>query len=209
MVVRRGWLHQHFLKRGNIRTSHIQFDEMETYEGSKLKPLSIALAVRSRTGQILDAQVATMNCHGKMVRLSRRIYGLRRNTRRKACQRVMETVNSVATPSLIIAGDAKASYPFIVRTVMPDARMQPVLSRAKTLKLGGKAKDFDPMFRLNHTAAKLRADVGRLSRRTWSASKKASRLQDHLMLYIAYNNGYRLPKWQVDGIVSVNYSGLI
>ena len=54
------------------------------------------------------------------------------------------------------------------------------------------------------TAAKLRADVSRLARQAWSASKKAERLQDHLMLYIAYNNGYRLPKWQVDGVRNGN-----
>lgn len=59
-------------------------------------------------------------------------------------------------------------------------------------KNNGKVKAFDPLFRLNHTAAKLRADISRLSRRTWSASKNATGLQNHLMLYIAYNNGYKL-----------------
>ena len=39
-------------------------------------------------------------------------------------------------------------------------------------------------------AAKLRSDVSRLARKTWSASKKAARLEDHLSIYIACNNGY-------------------
>ena len=38
--------------------------------------------------------------------------------------------------------------------------------------------------------AKLRADLSRLARKTWSASKKAACLQDHLDLYVAFNNGY-------------------
>jgi hypothetical protein len=191
--------HQEFLQRAGARTSYVQFDEMETYEHSKLKPLSIALAVRAKNGDILDAQVATMNCHGWKARLSRRIYGSRQDTRPDACRRVMETVRSVSKPTMTVASDSRKTYPKIIHRVMPQAQLKPILSRAKMLSLAGAEKGFDPLFRLNHTAAKLRADIARLARRTWSASKKAECLQDHLMLYIAYNNGYHLPKWTTDG----------
>ena len=63
------------------------------------------------------------------------------------------------------------------------ATEQPV---AKTV---GKKK-WNPVYRLNQTAAKLRADISRLARKTWSGSKKAARLEDHLAIYIAFNNGY-------------------
>jgi hypothetical protein len=36
----------------------------------------------------------------------------------------------------------------------------------------------------------IRADLSRMARRTWSTTKRAERLQDHLDIYIAFNNGY-------------------
>jgi hypothetical protein len=36
----------------------------------------------------------------------------------------------------------------------------------------------------------VRADLARLSRRTWSATMDRDFLQAHLALYIAYHNGY-------------------
>lgn len=53
-------------------------------------------------------------------------------------------------------------------------------------------KQWDPLFRLNHTITKLRSDLDRLSRQTWSASKTASALADHMAIYIAFNNGYAI-----------------
>jgi hypothetical protein len=40
-----------------------------------------------------------------------------------------------------------------------------------------------------HTAAKIRADLSWMPRRAWSTTKLAERLQHHLDIYIAYNNG--------------------
>ena len=51
----------------------------------------------------------------------------------------------------------------------------------------------DPLFALNVTAAKLRNDLSRLGRKTWVTTKKLERLDAHLALYLAWNNGYRLP----------------
>jgi len=45
---------------GELKTSLAHFDEMESFEHTKLKPLSIALAVRARTGEIIGAQPAEM-----------------------------------------------------------------------------------------------------------------------------------------------------
>lgn len=42
------------------------------------------------------------------------------------------------------------------------------------------------------TAAKLRSDLSRLSRKTWVTTKKLERLQAHVDLYAAWHNGYTL-----------------
>ena len=45
------------LEFGEIVTKYIQFDQMETFEHTKEKPLGIALSIRPKTGQILSAKV--------------------------------------------------------------------------------------------------------------------------------------------------------
>ena len=86
-----GWLavraraaHAEYLKKAAYPTSYVQFDEMETYERSKLLPLSIALAVRPKTGYIMGVKVAEMNCHGRPARASVQQYGRRQDARRAA-----------------------------------------------------------------------------------------------------------------------------
>lgn len=159
---------------------------METFEHSKLKPLSIALAVRHKTGEIIGAKVAVMNCHGHMAARSQAVYGLRPDTRRFACRDVMESIKLVAKPKITIASDQKAAYVAYIHAAMPHAIHRAHLGRAKARNA------HDPLFRLNHTAAKIRADISRMARRTWSTTKLAERLQDHLDIYIAFNNGYDL-----------------
>ncbi len=47
-----------------------------------------------------------------------------------------------------------------------------------------KATGNDPLFSLNHTAAKLRDNIKRLARRTWRTSKRPDRLRDLLWIYV-------------------------
>ena len=176
--------HADCLKAPGFQTAYIQFDEMETYERNKLLPLSIALAVRAKTGQIIGVKVAEMNCHGKPARTSVQRYGRRQDTRQAAALAVFREVAMVAKPKLTVATDKKVAYKKHILTILPKAVHQVYPSRK------GPTGSRDPLFKLNHICAKLRADVSRLARKTWSASKKAGCLQDHLDLYVAFNNGY-------------------
>lgn len=197
--------HEVFLSAEGSKTSYVQFDEMETREGSKLRPLSIALAVRAKTGQIIDAQVATKRCSGHLAKKGGKAHPNRVNTREAACTRVVESVRQVAKPQITIASDEKSAYPGIIKAVIKDAIFVPYKSRGNAtakaqaepeegedFEIDLQKKAFDPMFRLNHMAAKLRADISRLARRTWSISKRQRGMQDHLAIYIAYNNGYAI-----------------
>ena len=200
--------HDRFLADPPERTSYIQMDEMETYEHAKLKPLSIALAVRYKTGRILGAKIATMNCHGKMAPISRKFYGVRLDTRADAFKAVLGNVAKVAKAGITVATDGKDAYVPMIRKVVPGAihaiHVRPKRPRETTAaptsvpnppSAPGSApptKPWDPLYRLNQTAAKLRADISRLARKTWSASKCAAGLDDHLAIYVAFNNGYAL-----------------
>ena len=179
--------HADFLASGQIKSSYVQFDEMETFVATKLKPLSIALAVRARTGQIIGARVAAMNCHGRMAGVSQHFYGLRKDTRERACTNLLKVVNAVAKKQITVATDGKVAYGPLIKKVVPQATHKVVVGGRK--KVRGAP---DPLFRLNHTCAKIRADLSRMARRTWATTKRLWALQYHLDLYIAFNNGYEL-----------------
>ncbi len=179
-------LHQQALIRGDLNTSYVQFDEMETCEGSKKRPLSISLAVRAKTGQIIDVGVAKMKLKGKLAaKYPDNIFNWGEDNREEISKNVFKTVETIAKSEITIACDKKPSYPNIIKSVLPTAKIQ-------THKRGIEKTEFDPIFKLNHIAAKIRADLSRMRRRTWSITKKWKNLQKHLYIYIAWNNKYCL-----------------
>lgn len=184
--------HEVFLK--NTKTSFVQFDEMETYEHTKLKPLSIAIAVRAKTGQIISTSVATMKPRGRYSEDARRVYRQGRlDTRDQACREVLDQVNKIAKESIIIATDKKVSYPLMIKETLPQAKMQRVFSHNNKDENNRKeAHEMNAMWKLNHVSAKLRSDLPRLARKTWCTTKCAKSLQNHLWIYTAWNNGYKL-----------------
>ena len=206
VTVRRkfGWLarmarkrHAAALKSENAKSAYIQFDEMETFMGNKMRPLSIALAVRPKNGQIISARVAAMNCHGRLALKAMSLYGPQVDTRPRARTNVLRVVGSIAKASITVATDGNGAYGPAIKAALPQAKhLVHIGGRSKVLlqhpgppqKKGKQA--FDPLFKLNHTCAKIRADLSRMARRTWATTKRMWALQYHLDLYIAYNNGY-------------------
>jgi hypothetical protein len=59
----------------------VQFDDLETSEHTKCKPLSVALAVEPGTRKILGFQVSQMPPKGLLAKIARRKYGPRRDRR--------------------------------------------------------------------------------------------------------------------------------
>lgn len=183
--------HEAFVAGGKLKTSMAQFDEMETFEHTRLKPLSITLAVRAKTGQIIEAQVATMNCHGQTASLSQAKYGWRNDTRGAAREDVLKMVNQCSKPSMLIVSDKKTNYPKLVAQWVPHATLQQVdNSKPKRTQTANRKNQKDELFRINLTASKIRHDLSRMARKVWVTTKKAYMLQAHLDLYIAWINRY-------------------
>ena len=57
------------------------FDDVETFEHSKCKPLAITLAVEEPTRRILGFKVSSMPAKGLLAALSRKKYGKRKDER--------------------------------------------------------------------------------------------------------------------------------
>ena len=56
---------------------HIQFDEFQTIEHTKCKPLSVAMAVSKNERKILGFRVSSMPATGHLATISRSMYGFR------------------------------------------------------------------------------------------------------------------------------------
>ena len=177
-------IHEDRIDAGDLKTSYVQFDEMETFEKTRMIPLSIAIAVRPRTGEIIDAEVATMNAKGHLAEESVEKYGLRVDTRKSSLEKILTTVSkcqifSNKTGLFTIASDSKPAYIPIVKQILPNA------IHAKYNRLNS-----NDLFNLNHVCGRIRHDMSRMNRQSWVTTKKKERLQGHLDMYIGYKNGY-------------------
>jgi hypothetical protein len=168
----------------------IVFDEMETFEHSKLKPLAIVVAVEDKTRRILAAEVAQMPAKGLLAARSRQKYGRRADHRPKVLRRVLTKLAAATTSDAVVKSDLCPRYPQLVKECLPGRRHCPSKGRRACtvgqgeLKRGG----FDPLFSLNHSCAMARDRIKRLTRRTWCTTKRPDRLQAHLELFIYCHN---------------------
>lgn len=62
--------------------------------------------------------------------------------------------------------------------------------RPKRTQTANRKNQYDKLFAVNHTAAKIRHDLSRMTRKVWVTTKKVEMLQAPLDLYIAWTNGY-------------------
>ena len=81
-------------------------------------------------------------------------------------------------------------YPKLVRRHFPQATHLAYKGRRGCVVGQGELKrgGFAPLFALNHTAAMLRDNLKRLSRKTWATTKRLDRLQCLLELYMCRHN---------------------
>ena len=172
------------------RCETIEFDDLETFEHTKCKPLSITLAVEYKTRRILSVEVSRMPASGRLARRSRELYGPRKDERRKGRHRLFSHVKDLVIATALVKSDQNPHYPRDVARFFPAARHQRFKGKRGFHTGQGELKrvKFDPLFSLNHTAAMFRANINRLFRRTWCTTKRAEELEAHLMLYAAFHN---------------------
>jgi hypothetical protein len=188
--------HQKRLKAGAFSTTQVQFDEMETFEHTRLKPLSIALAVEVESGFILSAEIATIKAKGRLALVAHKKYGKRSDTRAFARARAFRDIARATPNAFALTTDRHPAYRSLVARLLPHAQLFQVKTRGEIRFLHQRTRrrnEKDPLFRINHTAAKIRHDLSRMARKVWVTTKKARRLKAHLDLYIAFHNQYPLP----------------
>jgi hypothetical protein len=175
--------------------AEIQFDDLETSEHTKCKPLSVTLAVDPQTRKILKFQVSSMPAKGHLASISRQKYGYRADERPEKWDLFMKELIPYAKPECVWTSDENPHYPAHLKRHHPQATHVRVKGGRGAITGQGELKKlkFDPLFSLNHTCAMLRANMSRLVRRTWTTTKNKQGLIDHLTLYVSFHNEFLTP----------------
>ncbi len=173
-----------------LPSTEIEFDDLETFEHSKLKPLSVTMAVETKSRRILGFRVSSMPAKGLLVKRSLKKYGKRRDDRKYNRRALFNEIQTHVDPQALIKSDENPHYGSDVKHYFPKCIHQVFKGRRSCVVGQGelKAGGFDPLFSLNHTLAMCRANINRLFRRTWNTTKKMENLTLHLALYSFFHN---------------------
>lgn len=177
----------------NLRTdrvTHLQFDDLISSIHTKLKPVSVSIAVDANRRFILGAEVGSIPSFGHLAELSRKKYGRRKNEHEEKLQLLFDKISPVVHPLAEIRSDEHRAYAGFVQKFFPDSRYTQFKGERSTVAGQGEMKKvhYDPLFYINQTCATLRASINRLIRRTWCTSKRMDMLQNHIDILIHYHN---------------------
>lgn len=173
---------------GTIETA--QLDDLITIEHTKLKPLTVATLVNAKNRQILGIEVGKIPAFGHLAQFSRRKYGKRENQHVQVLEHLLKKTKSALSSTALITTDQHKNYPEVIKKHLPCSIHQTHRSERGRIDAQGELKrvEFDPLFAINHTYAMLRANINRLTRKTWCTTKRAEKLQQHLELYMWFHN---------------------
>lgn len=168
----------------------MQFDDLITAEHTKLKPLSVSLAVDKDTRKILAVEVCQIPSFGHLAEKARKKYRNRQCFHVESLNRLLSNLKEIISQNARIESDEHPHYPDLIKKYFKDAKhirykggRGAVVGQGELKKL-----QFDPLFTLNHSCAILRANVNRLIRKTWCTTKNPQMLKDHLDIFIDYYN---------------------
>lgn len=181
----RKWLDSRFRK-----FTEVQLDDLETFELTKCKPITVTVFVEEKTRKIIDFSLAPIGAKGPLAKISRAKYGKRRNESQKKRNELFKRVIPYIHPQARITSDEHMSYPPLVRKYFPKAEYKRFKgAKAATTGQGElKKQGFDPLFSVNHSFAMMRYGMSRLVRRTWCTTKCIKSLSDHIALYVDFHN---------------------
>ncbi|WP_198295927.1 IS1 family transposase [Bacteriovorax sp. Seq25_V] len=184
-----------FLKKlEKSKVQAMQFDDLVTSEHTKMKPLSITIAVDKKRRHILAAEVSSIPAFGLLADKSRKKYGYRKSDHERGLEKVFEKIKNVVNQDATIQSDEHQAYPKFVSRYFPKAEYKRYKGGRGCVAGQGELKKlrFDPLFTLNHTCAMFRANINRLARRTWCTTKRIDMLQKHVDIFINYYNSIYL-----------------
>ena len=178
------------LNRLQPKAKIVEFDDLETFEHSKCKPLSVSLMVEHHSRWIMGFRVSQMPAKGHLAQISVQKYGPRKDHRKTSRNALFQELKDFIEPNALIKSDQNPHYPSDVKRHFPKADHQAFKGRRGCVVGQGELKrgGFDPLFSLNHTCAMMRDNIKRLARRTWCTTKLPKCLSYQIALYALYHN---------------------
>ncbi len=172
------------------KVNEVEFDELESFIHTKLKPVTIPIAVEKKTRKVLALSIGNIGAKGNLKKLSIQKYGRRPSERLFALQTMAKKLQTCVSPKARLGSDKCPLYPKLVRDYFPEAQHYTCKgARGAVVGLGELKKTvFDPIFTLNHTYAMFRDNLKTLSRRTWATAKRKDRLLFLLNIYAWFHN---------------------
>ncbi len=177
-------------RKGREKVSVVLFDEMESFEHTNAKPLTLPIAVEQKTRKILALRAGAIAAKGLLAKDSVAKYGKRTCERKRVLDEMLADLKECTADKLWIKTDQSRHYPGPIRKHFPQAVHEAYKGRKPQdhglgeLKAGG----FDPLFTLNHTYAMIRCNIKRLSRKTWATTKRVAQLEHLLYIYAWFHN---------------------
>ena len=181
---------QKLLENLHEKIEHIQFDDLETSEHTKLKPVSVSIAVDVQSRMILGAFASQIPAKGHLAVTSRHKYGYRKSHHKEGLKALFKQISPTFKVSMRFDSDSHTLYPEFVKKYAQKADHFRFKGGRGCVVGQGELKKLhrDPLFCINHTCAMLRDNLKRLSRKTWCTTKKIEMLQKHLNIYLWYHN---------------------
>jgi transposase-like protein len=183
-------LNRRSLMRLKGRIHNIQIDDLITKENSKLKPLSVSIAVDENRRRILATEVSQIPSFGHLAKIAVKKYGERKDEHFEGLTRMFQKIAPIVSPEVIVKSDEHQRYPGFISSYLPLAKHLAFKSERACIAGQGELKKvkFDPLFIVNHTCAMLRGNINRLIRKTWCTTKDPARLRDHLEMFTFFYN---------------------
>jgi hypothetical protein len=88
----------------------MEFDDLETFEHTKCKPLSVTIAVEHKTRRILGLEVSSMPAKGKLAEKAKK-YGFRIDNRSEGRKKLFTSIKPLLRADAQIKSDSNPHYP--------------------------------------------------------------------------------------------------
>jgi len=184
---------QQYLKQP---VNYMQMDDLVTKEQTKLKPLSVTIAIDVDRKYILAMKVSKIAAFGHLAKIAVKKYGKRISNYNQIADALVKSLKPFIAPHALVETDEHRSYPIFFKKYLPEIEHLSYKGEKACVVGQGEMKKNgqDPLFYINHTCAMLRDNLARLLRRSWCLSQKAEMLQNHLDIFTYFYNQIYLAK---------------
>lgn len=168
----------------------VQFDDLISLEHTKLKPLSVSIAIDKSTRKFLAFSISKIPAFGHLADKSVKKYGHRKSEHKLGLKHLFQQLQPIVLAEALFESDEHNFYPEMLSRYFPQALHKRYKGGRSCIAGQGELKKlkYDPLFTLNHNFAMLRANINRLFRKTWCTTKLPEMLMHHLYIYMDYHN---------------------